>query len=224
MTDADRRSAWVLAITLLVSYAYFYQAGGWSQNSRFAMIRAVLERQTLQIDAYRLHTGDLAVWNGHYYTDKAPGYSLLALIPVAAARGVDRLVGVDPEGLPGIAWTSYIAAVSTSGLFTIVAALAVYWLTLRWGMSRGAALFAATAYGVATPAWCYATLFIGHAVTAGCLMLAFAAASGIGDDAIDRPVPPRVDGRSRVRLGGRHGVSSGSADPVHRGSSAPDRP
>ena len=61
ITGADRRSAWVLAIALFVSYAYFYQAGGWSQNSRFAMVRAVLEHQTLQIDAYQLHTGDRAI-------------------------------------------------------------------------------------------------------------------------------------------------------------------
>lgn len=187
MTAADRRTAWVLATALFVSYAYFYQAGGWSQNSRFAMIRAVLERHTLQIDAYRLHTGDLALWEGHYYTDKAPGASLLALGPVAVARGIDRLVGVDPEGFPGIAWTSYVAAVATSGLFTVVAALAIFWVARRWGSSRRAALFATTAYGVATPAWCYATLFMGHALTAGCLMLAFAAASGIGDDATGRP-------------------------------------
>jgi hypothetical protein len=56
----------------------------------------------------------------------------------------------------------------------------------RWGISRRAALFAATAYGVATPAWCYATLFMGHALAAGCLMLAFAAASSIGEDAPGR--------------------------------------
>src|SRR5919197_5854249 len=124
MSEADRRSAWVLAAALFISYAYFYQAGGWSQNSRFAMVRALLERHTLQIDAYRLHTGDLAIWKGHYYTDKAPGASLLALLPVAAARGAARLAGVDPEGYPGIAWTSYVACVTTSGMFTVVAALA----------------------------------------------------------------------------------------------------
>ena len=187
MTSDDRRSAWILAAVLFVSYAYFYQAGGWSQNSRFAMIRAVLERHTLQIDAYRLHTGDLALWHGHYYTDKAPGSSLLALVPVALARGIDRIVGIDPEGFPGLAWTSYVAAVATSGVFTVVAAIAVFRLTRAWGFSRGAALFAATGFGLATPAWAYATLFMGHSLTAGCLMLAFAAASGIGDETTGRP-------------------------------------
>jgi hypothetical protein len=166
---------------MFASYAYFYQAGGWNQNSRFALVRAIIERHTLQIDAYYLHTGDRALWEGHYYSDKAPGASLLALAPVAVARGVARLVHVDPEGYPGIAWTSYVATVATSGLFTLIAALLVMQLALRWGFSRGAAVFAATAYGIASPAWCYATLFMSHGLTAGCLMLAYADAIELGD-------------------------------------------
>ncbi len=44
-----------------------------------------------------------------------------------------------------------------------------------------AALFAATAYGLASPAWAYATLFMGHGQTAGCLMIAFVAADALRD-------------------------------------------
>jgi hypothetical protein len=177
---SDRQAAAVLAAALFASYAYFYQAGGWNQNSRFALVRAMLERHTLRIDDYSAHTGDKALWQGHYYSDKAPGASLLALAPVAAARGISRAVHVDPEGYPGLAWTSYVAAVATSGVFTIVAALLVMRLSLEWGFSRNAALFAATAYGIASPAWGYATLFMEHGLTAGCLMLVFAAGVELG--------------------------------------------
>jgi hypothetical protein len=181
MTARQMRMAGVMSIALFLSYAYFYPAGGWNQNSRFAMIRAVLERHTLQIDAYQLHTGDRALFEGHYYTDKAPGAQLVALVPVALARVVARAAGVDPAGFPGIAWTSYVAAVVTSGLFTVIAALCVFWLSLRWGASDEAALFAATAYGVASPAWAYATMFMGHGQTAGLLMLALVAADAIAE-------------------------------------------
>jgi hypothetical protein len=180
---SDRASAVVLGVALFVSYAYFYQAGGWNQNARFAVVRAILERHTLQIDAYHESTGDKALRLGHYYSDKAPGASLLALAPVALARGVSRLAHVDPEGDVGIAWTSYVATVVTSGLFTLVAALLVMRLALFWGFSRGAAIFAATAYGIASPAWCYATIFMGHGLTAGSLMLAYAAAINLGQAA-----------------------------------------
>jgi len=165
----DRRVLTILSGVLALSYAYFYQAGGWNQNSRFALVRAVLERHTLQIDAYQLHTGDRALWNGHYYSDKAPGLSLAALPPAAVARIAARVAGVDPEGFPGLAWTSYLATVVTAGLFTVLAAVAVFVVTRRWGYSPGAALFAAIAFGIGGPAWCYATLFMGHGMTAGCL-------------------------------------------------------
>ncbi|MCU1385685.1 MAG: hypothetical protein JWL71_4382 [Acidobacteria bacterium] len=202
MTSRQTRMAAVLGAALFVTYAYFYEAGGWNQNSRFALIRAILERHTLQIDAYQLHTGDRALWQGHYYTDKAPGASLLALLPVEAARILSRAAGVDPASFPGIAWTSYIAAVVTSGLFTVIAALCVFRLALRWGASDAAALFAASAYGVATPAWAYATMFMGHGQTAGCLMIAFVAADAL--DAADSPA-------QRLRMAWIIGLAGGWA-------------
>ena len=180
------RTAVVLGAALFISYAYFYQAGGWNQNSRFALVRAVLEQHTLRIDDYQLHTGDKAIWQGHYYSDKPPGTSLMVLPPVAAARAISRAAGVDPGSFPGIAWTSYIAAVFSAGLFTVVAGLMVFFVAIRWGFSTGAALFASAAYGLAGPAWSYATLFMSHGVTAGCLMTAFYAAFTIPDRRPDR--------------------------------------
>ena len=165
----------------MVSYAYFYQAGGWNQNSRFALVRAMTERHTLVIDGFHESTGDRAVAGGHYYSDKAPGVSLLALIPVEAVRLANRAAGAAPDSDAAIARTSYAATVVVSGLFTVAAALCILWLSLSWGYTRGAALFAASAYGVATPAWCYATLFMGHGAAAGCLMIAFTAAVALRD-------------------------------------------
>ena len=201
MTSRQSRIAAVMGAALFLSYAYFYPAGGWNQNSRFALVRAILERHTLQIDDYQLHTGDRALFRDHYYTDKAPGASLVALAPVQAARLISRAAGVDPASFPGIAWTSYVAGVVTSGLFTVIAALCIFWLALRWGASDEAALFAAAAYGLATPAWAYATLFLGHGQTAGCLMIALVAADRIGDLA-ESP-------ESRRRMGWMIGLAGG---------------
>ncbi len=205
MRSLDRQSttrvAIVMTIGLVASYAYFYQAGGWNQNSRFALVRAILERHTLQIDAYQLHTGDKALWRDHYYSDKPPGTSLMVVPTVAAARAISRAAGVDPESFPGIAWTSYVAAVTSAGVFTALAALTVFLLTRQWGFSTGAALFAATAYGLAGPAWSYATLFMSHGVTAGSLMVAYAATFSLPDAA----------GRRRTALAFAAGLGCGLA-------------
>jgi hypothetical protein len=180
-TDRDRLLYWILGVALVVSYAYFYQGGGWNQNSRFALVRAITERDTLQIDEYRGTTGDRAVWKGHFYSDKAPGVSLLALVPVDIVRALNSAMNVAHDSDEAITRTSYLATVLVSGLSTTVAALCVLWLSLSWGYSRGAALFAATAYAVASPAWCYATLFMGHALCAGCLMVALTAGVALRD-------------------------------------------
>ena len=177
-----RRSAVVLGAALLLSYAYFYQAGGWNQNTRFALVRAIIEHRSIQIDPYAESTGDRSLWQGHYYSDKAPGASLLALPPVAAARAIGRSQGILPASRKGVALASYVATVATSGIFTVIAALGVFWLSLRWGASRPAALFAASGYGLATPAWSYATVFVGHSVTSGFLVAAFASAVALPDN------------------------------------------
>ena len=176
----------LLVAVLLVSYAYFYQAGGWNQNSRFALVRAIVEGGTVRIDAYHDATGDKVVVGGHFYTDKAPGQSFAAVPFVAAGRSVLRAGGVDPESAVGIAWLSYLATLVSASLPMAVGALALLRAARRLGASRSGALFAAIAVGLATPAWAYATLFIGHCMAGAALMLAFTAALAMGTASSER--------------------------------------
>lgn len=176
-----------LFVLLFTSYAYFYQAGGWNQNSRFSLVRAITNEHSLRIDPFQASTGDKAVFEGHYYSDKAPGVAFAAAPIVWAARPVLRLFGGDPESYEGIALLSYLATVVTSGLFTAVAAVVLWTLCIRLGTTEGGALFAALVYGLASPMWPLATLFLGHAISAACLVFAFAAAV-----AIDRGHQPRT--------------------------------
>lgn len=179
MTARTRRDStpFAVAAILFLAYAWFFQAGGWNQNSRFALVRAIVEQATLRIDDTarfegRLITGDLARHGGHIYSDKAPGLALAAVPIVFVARPfVAR--APDPSR---IATLAYIATIFTAGLPTIVTALLVLWLAMRSGASRTGATFAALVYGLGTPAWCYATLFTGHALSTACLFLAFAGA------------------------------------------------
>src|SRR5689334_24289818 len=94
-----RPGAAVFAL-VLVAYAWFYQAGGWNQNSRFDLTRAIVERHTIAIDAYADDTGDKAERGGHWYTDKAPGLSLLA-VPAYAIVHATR-----PEAIAGGAYAA----------------------------------------------------------------------------------------------------------------------
>ena len=176
------RTAAAIGAALFVAYAYFYQAGGWNQNSRFALVRAIVEQGTFRIDdtvhfAGRLITGDLSRYDGHFYSDKAPGLALLAVPPVAMAHPFVAA----PQSPRGIATLSYIATLLTAALPTVFTALIILYLSGKLGASPRAAMLAAMVFGLGSPAWCYATLFYGHALTTACLTGAFGAAVALAD-------------------------------------------
>ena len=178
----------VLFVLLLASYAYFYQAGGWNQNSRFALVRAMTNEHTLNIDPFQHATGDRASFEGHFYSDKAPGLALAAVPIVAFVRPIWHAFGGDPETLGGLALLSYIATLFTAGLLTAIGGVALYRVSLDLGASEDGAAFATLTFGLATPIWTLATIFIGHAFAAGLLVVAFWAAMRIGRDDPSRDV------------------------------------
>ena len=100
-SSSYRKAAILLGLVAFLSFSYFYEGGGWNQNSRFDLLRAIVERHTLQIDAYHENTQDKAHLNGHYYSDKAPGLVFLAVPFALIARPVLRAVGIDPESPRG---------------------------------------------------------------------------------------------------------------------------
>ncbi len=162
--------ALLIALVAFVSYAYFYQGGGWNQNSRFDLVRAILERGTLRIDAYHENTKDKTIANGHFYSDKAPGVALLAVPAAAASRPVLRAVGVDPASARGLVAMSYACVMFSVALPMVLACGCLFLIALRLGSNVSGAAIAALTMGLATPLWPYATLFWGHA-TAGAFLL-----------------------------------------------------
>ncbi len=173
---ATRHRAVLLATITFISYAYFYQGGGWNQNSRFDLVRAITERHTLNIDAYHGNTQDKAFANGHYYSDKAPGVAFLAVPIALATRPALRLAGVDPESPSGLVAISYFATIFTIALPMAGACGLLFLIGLRLGATSSGSAFAAAAMGLATPMWAYSTLLWGHALAGACLVFAFAAA------------------------------------------------
>src|SRR5919202_1437208 len=116
MPKGEKKRRLLLGLLLLGSYAYFYQGGGWNQNSRFDLSRALVEHGTLQIDAYADNTGDKAVFQGHTYSDKAPGEGLTTAPLVALGGGVLRALGLDPDAIPSVTLLSYVATVWAAGV------------------------------------------------------------------------------------------------------------
>ncbi|MGD1993862.1 MAG: hypothetical protein PVI59_11775 [Anaerolineae bacterium] len=84
-----RRVEILLFLLSLLSYAYFFPRWAeWNQNSRLDLTMAIVDQCTVRIDDYHENTGDYALFEGHYYTEKSIGPSLLAIPFYAAFRGV----------------------------------------------------------------------------------------------------------------------------------------
>lgn len=181
--DSKYRIAIVLTIMLAVSYCYFLQNPiNWNSVPRLALTISIIENGSFTIDRFKDYTQDLAYYEGSYYTDKAPGMSFMALPSVAAARyyllseyknvkWVSLFSGPTLEFIFLEQW----ATVTTSGLAAVLTALAIYFLALRLGAGAGGAVFAALSYGLATPAWGWATAFFSHTTAGGCLFLGLTA-------------------------------------------------
>jgi hypothetical protein len=83
--NRERTVEILLFFILIVNYSYFLPKwADWSQNSRMDLILAIVDQGSLAIDDYYKNTGDYAYFEGHYYLDKAPGPTFLA-VPVYAA-------------------------------------------------------------------------------------------------------------------------------------------
>ena len=179
--SAQRRVAFLLAAVTFISFIYFYEGGGWNQNSRFDLLRAIVERHTLQIDAYHENTHDKAHVNGHYYSEKAPGLVFLAVPFAAAARPTMQIVGIDPESPRGLVALSYVVTACVVALPTALAGICLFFLALRFGAGLNGAMFGALVMCLGTPIWAYASLFWAHALVGACFVFAFAAAMKLRD-------------------------------------------
>ncbi len=150
---------------LWLSAGFFWHARDWNTASRLMLTYALVDRGTVSIDGLHVQTGDRAMRDGHYYSDKAPGFALLACGPYVLGRAL----GWYPEhptaprvGLFYYWLADYWVTWIVSGLST---ALAGAWLTSwakRLGCRAGGASLIGLAYGLGTPAYVYATLGYGH--------------------------------------------------------------
>jgi hypothetical protein len=175
---------------LSVSYAYFLQSP-YNPNvvSRMSLALSLLDEGTVNINRFHKFTIDKAYINGNYYSDKAPGLSFAALPSLVITRPVLRLVsriwGMDDDlfhkgGLTKGELTkvysilTWVSTFFTSGVTTAFAALILYFTALQANGSIAGAIFATLAFGLATPAWGWATAFFGHAMSGACLFITFA--------------------------------------------------
>jgi len=156
-----RPEVWVFVI-LFGSYSYFWLARDWNCASRLMLTYALVDRGTIAINGLEDQTHDRAYFRGRYYTDKLPGFSLLATAPYALARLALRSPG-HPLNVRGFAYwpPDYWVTLGTSGILSALTGVVLVGLARDLGCGPRRAALLALAYGLATPAYVYAVMSYG---------------------------------------------------------------
>ncbi|HZU14477.1 MAG TPA: hypothetical protein VFB58_16675 [Chloroflexota bacterium] len=169
---------------LVAAYAYFIPVTpSFNTESHLYVTFNLVERGTVNIDAFHRRLGDESYWRGHYYSDKAPGLSLLA-VPVFAVLHV-AFPHYNPQpytasgragyGIPRN--TVYLRYAITYVLVIVPSAIMaiLLWLFLAQFIPSGWALASSAVYALGTTAYCYAMWYFSHQVCAVLLFGAFLA-------------------------------------------------
>jgi hypothetical protein len=157
--------------------------GSWELNPnntiRLMSAIALAERGEARVDDLQALTIDKAEFDGHFYLDKAPGMTLLAIPAVTLA---DRIGPPRPSVVPAepsdgrfgpyFLTRLRLSVALVSAVLAALGALALYDLTLRLTASEGAALFASIAFALGTPVWGWSTTLFGHAPVASLYVIA----------------------------------------------------
>ncbi len=160
----------ILLVTLLLfCYGFFQQQPAWNEYSRYDLVRALVDHGTTRIDEYQDNTGDKAYYQGHWYSDKAPGTALLGapiyVLETATAHLAGHQTLHDITAIQGLAFVE-------SGVATAVLVL----LLIRFLgplVGEGWALVVGLGYALGSIAFPFATMFFGHAASTAALFASF---------------------------------------------------
>jgi len=165
----------LLSVALFLCYAYFFYLGGnWNVESRHAQIYALAERGTLVIDSYPFLPpggGDAAKFEGHYYSDKLLGPSLVAVPFYLPLRHLLSAAGLDERR--AVYFSLRLTNLITNAFPSALLGGALYLFLAHLGISAGLRVWLALAYGLGTLAFPYSTLLFGHQLAAVAVGFAF---------------------------------------------------
>ena len=166
------KDALIIFCLLAFVYAYFYQDASSNGNSRYGLIFAIVQEGRLSIDTYLsragANIGDRSYYNGHYYSDKAIGPSLVGVIVYTPLYWIKRTFNRISESSAKIILTFMI-----NGLPSAIAGSLIYILCLYMSHSRFRAYLVTMAITLGTMYLPYSVIFFSHQFASSLLFSAF---------------------------------------------------
>lgn len=166
------REAILVFLMVIIGYGYFSSERDVNINSRLALVKAFVDEGRLEIDSYHnaeLYTVDKSYYNGHFYSDKAIGASVLGIFAYYPVRWIYAHEGVRLTPRLFREWLTFLAV----SLPTALIAPFLYVLIKQITASASRALIITLAVSLGTSLYKYGTAFYGHSLAAVFFFLAF---------------------------------------------------
>lgn len=174
-----------LAFLYLYSFPYFAETRHANELPRAYLTRAMVDDQTFAIDTGVRRwgsTADVSPYEGHQYSNKAPGASMLAAPAYAMLRGVRSVLG---RGEPTLAQTIWLCRIVTGVIPALLFLLLLWKFLERWAPDPATRRLAIAAYALGTMAMPYAILYHSHQLSAVCIGAAFVLCVWVIEDGRD---------------------------------------
>ncbi|HXG75705.1 MAG TPA: hypothetical protein VNJ53_03965 [Gaiellaceae bacterium] len=172
---ASYRYDWLVVLLLtMIAFSFFYKVGP-QDITRLALAQAVVQDGSLRIDRWRKQTVDRGYYEGHYYADKAPGMSFLAIPLLAALRATGNVTERnEARGIWKVRWKLWTFRLFTSGLGYVLVLVLVGAVAER--LVRGTGFATVSAFGLGTLVLPLAAIMFQHVLAAALAFATFVAA------------------------------------------------
>ena len=185
-------------LSALIIYLYFTHWSGWNETTRIDLTQAIIDEGKITIDSYFINSGDRAYYYGHYYTDKPPGTSIVAILPYALSKAFlflplpinllprfqgDVVTLSNDSGVPIVlepillSQTLELAMIFVtlfvSALPAALNVVLLYHLLKDFNKNEHIRLIITITYGLGTLAFPYALVFLPYSIGISLTLLAF---------------------------------------------------
>ena len=141
--------------------------------ARFDTTKAVVIEQRFTIDSFVKNTIDWSHFNNHYYSNKAPGVSLLLVPFYTVAYGIERMIGIDPLEKEVDKMNLRLTDSFVTAIPSVVLSVLLFLFLKRRTPDLRKAYVITLAYSIGTIAFLYASMLWGHQTAAALLFGSF---------------------------------------------------
>ena len=173
MSSGTKKEALLVFLLLACTYVYFYHDPGWNGNSRLGLTFAMVEEGRLTIDSFHNQVGtftkDKALYEGHYYTSKAIGSSLVAALFYYPLFRLENLLGFRLA----IGELKYLLTFFSIGLPSALAGSLMYVICKQVTGNKLHSYVFAVAVNLGTMIYPFSVIFFAHQLVGALLFIAF---------------------------------------------------